>query len=88
MPELRVPLVDTKKEAKPRATRAAVGNRVRTRAVVKKKAEVIVISDKEEEEEVVFVKEVVMADLSGGLSANRVDGQEEEEGNTAPFPDR
>ncbi|KAI3683465.1 hypothetical protein L1987_83969 [Smallanthus sonchifolius] len=49
---------------------------------------------KKEDEPVIVISEakdnqgVAMADASGGLSANRVSGQEEEEGNTAPFPDR
>uniref|UniRef100_A0A251UEQ4 non-specific serine/threonine protein kinase n=1 Tax=Helianthus annuus TaxID=4232 RepID=A0A251UEQ4_HELAN len=46
-------------------------------------APVIVVVKSEEEEE----EEEAMADGSGGLSANKVTGQEEE-GNTAPFPDR
>ncbi|KAM0007733.1 putative kinase, ATP binding protein [Helianthus debilis subsp. tardiflorus] len=47
-------------------------------------APVIVFLKSEEEEE---EEEKAMADGSGGLSANKVTGQEEE-GNTAPFPDR
>ncbi|KVI00244.1 Protein kinase, ATP binding site-containing protein, partial [Cynara cardunculus var. scolymus] len=50
---------------------------------------VVVISEAEEDKQDAQekVKEVAMADASGGLSANKVTGQEEE-GNTAPFPDR
>uniref|UniRef100_A0A6N2K8A0 non-specific serine/threonine protein kinase n=1 Tax=Salix viminalis TaxID=40686 RepID=A0A6N2K8A0_SALVM len=40
-----------------------------------------------EEEEKVETLKVPMADESGGLSANKAGGQEEE-GNTAPFPDK
>lgn len=53
-----------------------------TKAKAKEKA-VIVISEGEED----IGKGVEMADGSGGLSANKVTGQEEE-GNTAPFPER
>lgn len=52
----------------------------------KEKEEVIVIVS-EEDKEKCEEGDKKMGDASGGLSANRVTGQEEE-GSTAPFPER
>lgn len=53
----------------------------------KEKAGVFVAGGKKKAGEVVKKGDLKMADASGGLSANKATGQEEE-GNTAPFPDR
>lgn len=83
MPELRrgvraSPLVDKNNK------RFIAANHVKTRAAAAREAaatckKLIVGS--------VSQTQAPMADASGGLSANKVTGQEEE-GNTAPFPDR
>ncbi|GMI74271.1 Photoregulatory Protein Kinase 1, MUT9P-LIKE-KINASE 4, Arabidopsis EL1-like 2 [Hibiscus trionum] len=80
-----------------RATSSVEVGRPRTRLAAKKLKEdipqVVVISGRESDivrEELVKVdkeEEVVMEDDSGGLSANKAAGREEE-GNTAPFPER
>nr|XP_043610247.1 casein kinase 1-like protein HD16 [Erigeron canadensis] len=73
------------------AVKRSEGKYVKTRAAVAKAAAAAVAVVEVKEEEKVCVKkkeeEKAMADGSGGLSANRFSGQEEE-GNTAPFPDK
>ena len=83
-----------KASARPR-TRARLGSRK------PRKEEVIVISERESEEKKVEEEpqeqeeeeeeeekgKAVMGDESGGLSANKAAGQEDE-GNTVPFPEK
>ncbi|KAF5187349.1 Casein kinase 1-like protein hd16 [Thalictrum thalictroides] len=65
----------------------------RTRKSPKVEVEVIVVSEEEEEDGRVGVQEEnldkeIMVEDSDGLSANKAVGNEEEEGNTAPFPEK
>ncbi|KAD5961699.1 hypothetical protein E3N88_13172 [Mikania micrantha] len=97
------PVVDKKRNCStPKRSGRLVGNYVKTRAAAAREAAATVVEVKQPQIKkkneslapapVIVVlkseeKGVQMGDASGGLSANKVTGQEEE-GNTAPFPDR
>ncbi|XP_057955630.1 casein kinase 1-like protein HD16 [Malania oleifera] len=97
---IRTRAAAAKEAAKAKAAEAVEEGRPRTRLAAKKEKEpqVIVISERNsdsdreqsrklEDAEVERIVVGTMGDDSGGLSANKVTGQEEE-GSTAPFPER
>lgn len=71
--------VEAKEQKKPKPRRT---NKKENEGLVTAVNEPVILVS---EHKVEIEKKVVMADGSGGLSANKVTGQEEE-GNTAPFP--
>ncbi|KAL5707873.1 non-specific serine/threonine protein kinase [Ranunculus cassubicifolius] len=76
-----------KRIRKTRVAKATKKSPVKRKVNKTKEEEVIVISEEEEGKEE-KEKEEIMVDDSDGLSANKAGANEEEEGNTAPFPEK